>query len=149
MHAAEKRLSLGLPIRPAWPARAPNVGQADLAWPLARFAPFTVLVVGAVAIGVPPISVRLADVGPFRERLLARDAGSAAAVGLGAIRGRGRAAVAALRARDDPLGRGLRRDPHLLAPVDHAHERRQRHFLRDDRADLGRAVRLAPLSASA
>ena len=81
---------------------------------------------------------------PLRECLLARDAGSAAAVGLGAIRGRERAAVAALRARDDPLGPGLRRDPHLLAPVDHAHERRQRHFLRDDRADLGRAVRLAP-----
>ncbi|MGA9848922.1 MAG: DMT family transporter [Roseiarcus sp.] len=65
MHAAEKRLSLGLPIRPAWPARAPNVGQADLARALARFAPFTALVVGAVAIGVSPISVRLADVGPF------------------------------------------------------------------------------------
>jgi drug/metabolite transporter (DMT)-like permease len=65
MHAAEERLSLGLPIQPAWPARTPNVGQADIARALARLAPFAALVAGAVAIGVSPISVRLADVGPF------------------------------------------------------------------------------------
>ena len=40
--------------------------DADVLWArAARLIPFAALVVGAVAIGVSPISVRLADVGPF------------------------------------------------------------------------------------
>jgi drug/metabolite transporter (DMT)-like permease len=65
MHAAEERLSFGLTIRPVWPGQAPTVGAADITRALARLAPFAALVAGAVAIGVSPISVRLADVGPF------------------------------------------------------------------------------------
>ena len=65
MHAAEERLPFGWPVRPAWPDRVSNVGAADNARALARLAPFAALVLGAVAIGVSPISVRLADVGPF------------------------------------------------------------------------------------
>jgi drug/metabolite transporter (DMT)-like permease len=65
MHAAEERLSFGPTIRPAWPGHAPNVSAADIALALGRLAPLAALVAGAVAIGVSPISVRLADVGPF------------------------------------------------------------------------------------
>jgi drug/metabolite transporter (DMT)-like permease len=65
MHAVDQRLSLGPPVRPAWPRLAASVGAADIARALARLAPFAALVAGAVAIGVSPITVRLADVGPF------------------------------------------------------------------------------------
>jgi drug/metabolite transporter (DMT)-like permease len=46
--------------------RLPHVGPAKVTRLLAtRFAPFAALAVGAVAIGISPISVRLSDVGPF------------------------------------------------------------------------------------
>ena len=55
----------------AWPNlrsllwRRPKVGVAEVPCGFARLAPFSALVAGAAAIGISPISVRLADVGPF------------------------------------------------------------------------------------
>jgi drug/metabolite transporter (DMT)-like permease len=60
------RLSFAWPNRPSLLWRRPNVGVAEVPRALpARLAPFAALVVGAAAIGISPISVRLADVGPF------------------------------------------------------------------------------------
>src|SRR5271165_1384182 len=82
---------------------------------------------------------------PFHQRLLARFSRAAAALRLDAPRRRaGRAGRAAFQSNGS-VGAGFCWRPLLLASGDRPHERRQRDLLRHDRANLGRAVRLAPL----
>jgi drug/metabolite transporter (DMT)-like permease len=70
LEAVDERLPFGWPNRLSWLGHPPNVGAAEVTRALAaRLAPFAALVAGAVAIGVSPISVRLADVGPFASAL--------------------------------------------------------------------------------
>jgi drug/metabolite transporter (DMT)-like permease len=64
--ALDEPLPYDCPNRSSRLSRQSNVASAGFTSGLAaRLAPFAALVGGAVAIGVSPISVRLADVGPF------------------------------------------------------------------------------------
>ena len=107
-------------------------------------APFAALVAGALAMGVSPILVRLADVGPFASafwRVALALPLLYAWMRLASAAGRARRA--AILQRGDPGRPRLRRRSLLLASVDRQHQRRQCDFLRHHRADLGGAVRLA------
>ena len=119
-----------------------------LAAPQGVLAPFAALVAGAVAMGISPIFVRLADVGPFTSAFWR------AALALPLLYawmrladGEGRVGRAVFQS-DDPGGTGLRRRSLLLASVDRSYERHQCDILRHHRADLGRPVRLAPVPAA-
>jgi drug/metabolite transporter (DMT)-like permease len=64
--AADEPLPYDRPDRPSQLWRRPNVGATKITFAVAaRLAPFAALVAGAAAIGISPVSVRLADVGPF------------------------------------------------------------------------------------
>ena len=100
---------------------------------------------GSLAMGVSPIFVRLADVGPFASAFWRV---ALALPALYAWMRLDRCAEAARRrvgsrSADDPRRPRLRRRSLLLASVDRHHQRRQRDLLRHHRADLGGAVRLA------
>ena len=101
-------------------------------------APFAALVAGALAMGISPIFVRLADVGPFASAFWR------VALALPVLCAWMRFSESGRRrpsrgysARDDPRRPRLHRRSLLLASVDRHHQRRQRDLLRHHRADLG------------
>ncbi len=124
---------------------------SDAARPRGAFWPaFAALLGGALAMGVSPIFVRLADVGPFASafyRVFLALPVLYAWMRVETARGaRSARPVAALHGADRRHRAVLHGGPVLLASGDSQHHRRQRHLLRRHGAGLGGDLRLARLS---
>ena len=105
-------------------------------------AAFLALALGAVAMGISPIFVRLADVGPFASAFWRVTLALPALYAWMRLAERERAAARSIHPARRARRPRLRRRSLVLAFGDPAHQRRQRDVFRHHGADLGGRVRL-------